>query len=123
MHAFSWNLLFEWHRGDNDEREYLVKWKELPYDECYWESESDISAFQPEIERFNRFRSRSSKLAFIKQKSRVNDDNELKKQQKEFHQYEHSPEFLSGGIFCNCPILLAALCFYFSDLDDLDWLI
>lgn len=104
-------LLFEWHRGDNDEREYLVKWKELPYDECYWESESDISAFQPEIERFNRFRSRSSKLAFIKQKSRVNDDNELKKQQKEFHQYEHSPEFLSGGIFCNCPILLAALCF------------
>lgn len=85
-------------RGDNDEREYLVKWKELPYDECYWESESDISAFQPEIERFNRFRSRSSKLAFIKQKSRVNDDNELKKQQKEFHQYEHSPEFLSGSL-------------------------
>jgi chromodomain-helicase-DNA-binding protein 4 len=76
-----------------------VKWKELPYDECYWEYESDISAFQPEIERFNKFRSRSSKLAYIKQKSRVNDDSELKKQQKEFQQYEHSPKFLSGDIF------------------------
>jgi chromodomain-helicase-DNA-binding protein 4 len=85
-------------RGDDEEREYLVKWKELPYDECYWEYESDISAFQPEIERFNKFRSRSSKLAYIKQKSRVNDDSELKKQQKEFQQYEHSPKFLSGSL-------------------------
>ncbi|CAI8599568.1 unnamed protein product [Vicia faba] len=85
-------------RGDSDEREYLVKWKELSYDECYWESESDISAFQPEIERFNRFRSRSSKLAFIKQKSRVDVDTELKKQQREFQQYEHSPKFLSGSL-------------------------
>ncbi|XP_045804339.1 CHD3-type chromatin-remodeling factor PICKLE isoform X2 [Trifolium pratense] len=85
-------------RGDDDEKEYLVKWKELSYDECYWEYESDISAFQPEIERFNKFRSRSSKLAYIKQKSRVNDDSELKKQQKEFQQYEHSPKFLSGSL-------------------------
>ncbi|KAL2346668.1 hypothetical protein Fmac_000668 [Flemingia macrophylla] len=84
-------------RGDDDEREYLVKWKELPYDECYWEFESDISAFQPEIERFNRFRSRSSKFSSIKQKNTVKDDTELKKQQKEFQHYERSPEFLSGG--------------------------
>ena len=95
---FSWNMFFKWCRGDDDEKEYLVKWKELPYDECYWEFESDISAFQPEIERFNRFRSRSSKLSSIKQKSSVKDDAELKKQQKEFQQYEHSPEFLSGGM-------------------------
>ncbi|KAK8465456.1 hypothetical protein PHAVU_009G088700 [Phaseolus vulgaris] len=84
-------------RGDDDEREYLVKWKELPYDECYWEFESDISAFQPEIERFNRFRSRSSKFSSSKHKQSVKDDTELKKQQKEFQHYEHSPEFLSGG--------------------------
>ncbi|XP_027356637.1 CHD3-type chromatin-remodeling factor PICKLE isoform X2 [Abrus precatorius] len=84
-------------RGGDDEREYLVKWKELPYDECYWEFESDISAFQPEIERFNRFRSRSSKFSSSKQKSSVKDDAELRKHQKEFQQYEHSPEFLSGG--------------------------
>ncbi|XP_061365248.1 CHD3-type chromatin-remodeling factor PICKLE isoform X2 [Gastrolobium bilobum] len=84
-------------RGDDDEREYLVKWKELPYDECYWEFESDISAFLPEIERFNKFRSRSSKPSSSKQKSSIKDDAELKKQQKEFQQYEHSPEFLSNG--------------------------
>ncbi|RDX76252.1 CHD3-type chromatin-remodeling factor PICKLE, partial [Mucuna pruriens] len=86
-------------RGDDDdEREYLVKWKELPYDECYWEFESDISAFQPEIERFNRYRSRSSKFSSSKQKNSVKDDIELKKHQKEFQHYEHSPEFLSGTL-------------------------
>ncbi|XP_047157581.1 CHD3-type chromatin-remodeling factor PICKLE isoform X3 [Vigna umbellata] len=85
-------------RGDDDEREYLVKWKELPYDECYWEFESDISAFQPEIERFNRLRSRSSKFSSSKHKQSVKDDTELKKQQKEFQHYEHSPEFLSGTL-------------------------
>lgn len=89
--------MFKWYRGDDDEREYLVKWKELPYDECYWEFESDISAFQPEIERFNRLRSRSSKFSSSKQKNSVKDDAELKKQQKEFQHYEQSPEFLSGG--------------------------
>ncbi|PQQ21046.1 CHD3-type chromatin-remodeling factor PICKLE [Prunus yedoensis var. nudiflora] len=83
-------------RGD-DEKEYLVKWKELSYDECYWESESDISAFRPEIERFNRIQSRKSKMLSSKQKSNLKDSMESKKRQKEFQQYEHSPEFLSGG--------------------------
>ncbi|KAL1363977.1 hypothetical protein HN51_012135 [Arachis hypogaea] len=65
-------------RGVDDEKEYHVKWKELPYDECYWEFETDISTFQPEIKRFNKFRSRSSKLASMKQRSSVKDDVELK---------------------------------------------
>lgn len=100
MYMFSWNVLFKWYRGgDDEEREYFVKWKELPYDECYWEYESDISAFQPEIEKFHRLRSRSSKLSSGKQKSNFEDDAELTKQQKEFQQYENSPEFLSGGMF------------------------
>ncbi|XP_072089070.1 uncharacterized protein [Arachis hypogaea] len=64
--------------GVDDEKEYHVKWKELPYDECYWEFETDISTFQPEIKRFNKFRSRSSKLASMKQRSSVKDDVELK---------------------------------------------
>ncbi|OIV96461.1 hypothetical protein TanjilG_07853 [Lupinus angustifolius] len=85
-------------RGDDDEKEYLVKWKELPYDECYWEYESDISAFQPEIERFNTLRSKSSKLTPSNQKSSDKFDAELKKHQKEFQQYEHNPDFLSGGM-------------------------
>ncbi|GAB2275370.1 hypothetical protein Dimus_010129 [Dionaea muscipula] len=81
-------------RGEDDEKQYYVKWKELNYDECYWELESDISAFQPEIERFNRLQSRRRKKS-NKQKS--TDTNELQKKHKEFQQYESSPEFLSGG--------------------------
>jgi len=72
-----------------------VKYKELPYDECYWEFESDVSTFQPEIERFNRIQSRSHKPS--KQKSSLQDAIDSKKKSKEFQQYEHSPEFLSGG--------------------------
>jgi chromodomain-helicase-DNA-binding protein 4 len=84
-------------RGDDDEKQYFVKWKELPYDECYWEFESDISAFQPEIERFNRMQSRNTKLSSSKQKSSLKDAMESRKKQKEFQQFEHSPDFLSGG--------------------------
>ncbi|KAL9338729.1 hypothetical protein Peur_067744 [Populus x canadensis] len=82
-------------RGVEGEKEYLVKYKELPYDECYWEFESDVSTFQPEIERFNRIQSRSHKPS--KQKSSLQDAIDSKKKSKEFQQYEHSPEFLSGG--------------------------
>jgi hypothetical protein len=39
-----------------------VKWKELTYEECTWENESDISAFQPQIQRFNEIRSRHKKF-------------------------------------------------------------
>ncbi|XP_050216353.1 CHD3-type chromatin-remodeling factor PICKLE [Mercurialis annua] len=82
-------------RGDDDEKEYLVKYKELPYDECYWEFESDISAFQPEIERFNRIQSKSRKLK--KQKSSIKDATDSNKKPKEFQQCEQSPDFLTGG--------------------------
>ncbi|KAK7377174.1 hypothetical protein VNO80_02594 [Phaseolus coccineus] len=82
--------------GSDDKKEYLVKWKELPYDECYWELESDISAFQTEIERFNTFQSRSRKVSSSK-KSSIQDGSESNNLQKEFLQYENSPQFLSGG--------------------------
>ncbi|KAF5936281.1 hypothetical protein HYC85_027410 [Camellia sinensis] len=84
-------------RGDDDEKEYFVKWKELPYDECYWEFESDINSFQQEISRFNKIHSKHRKLSSSKQKSNNRDATEPKNKQKEFQQYEHSPEFLSGG--------------------------
>lgn len=89
-------------RGDDDEKEYLVKWKELSYDDCYWEFESDISAFQPEIDRFNRIQSRSRKLHSSKQKTSIKDAAESKNKQKEFQQYERSPQFLSGGTLVIC---------------------
>nr|XP_016476517.1 PREDICTED: CHD3-type chromatin-remodeling factor PICKLE [Nicotiana tabacum] len=82
-------------RGDGEEKEYLVKWKELPYDECYWEFESDISSFQHEIERFHRVQSRYKKSS--KQKGELKETTESNKKAKEFQQYESSPEFLSGG--------------------------
>ncbi|KAL8263413.1 hypothetical protein R6Q59_024762 [Mikania micrantha] len=56
-------------RQHDDEKEYLVKWVGLGYDECYWESESDVSSFQQQIENFNRLQSRYRKLR--KQKSNI----------------------------------------------------
>ncbi|XP_015079213.1 CHD3-type chromatin-remodeling factor PICKLE isoform X1 [Solanum pennellii] len=85
-------------RGEGEEKEYLVKWKELPYDECYWEFESDISSFQQEIERYHRVQSRDDKASSSKQKSVPKETTELKLKPRElFQQYERSPEFLSGG--------------------------
>ncbi|KAK6927613.1 Zinc finger, PHD-finger, partial [Dillenia turbinata] len=84
-------------RETDGQKEYLVKWKELPYDECYWEVEADICAFQPEIERFNRIQLRSHKASSKKKKSSLRDPMDAKKKQKEFQQFEQSPEFLHGG--------------------------
>ncbi|XP_074276620.1 CHD3-type chromatin-remodeling factor PICKLE-like isoform X2 [Silene latifolia] len=81
-------------RGD-DEKEYLVKWKELPYDECYWEFEADISAFQPEIERFNWIQARHHRPSKLKKVP--HDAMDSQKKHKDFQQFEHSPNFLSGG--------------------------
>lgn len=84
-------------RGNDEEKEYFVKYKELSYDECYWEFESDISAFQPEIDKFHKIQSRSRKQSSNKNKSSHGDIGEVKKKQKEFQQYDCSPPFLSGG--------------------------
>ncbi|XP_038711495.1 CHD3-type chromatin-remodeling factor PICKLE-like isoform X2 [Tripterygium wilfordii] len=84
-------------RGTDDEKEYLVKYKELFYDECYWEFESDVSEFKSEIERFNRIQTRSHRPSSNKQKGIVRDAMESKKTAKEFQQCEKSPEFISGG--------------------------
>ncbi|KAD5802976.1 hypothetical protein E3N88_14336 [Mikania micrantha] len=88
-------------RQDDEEKEYYVKRVGLSYDECYWESESDIiiptdiSSFQQQIENFNRLQSRYRKLR--KQKSNIRDAIDSKNKLKEFQQFEKSPEFLPGG--------------------------
>ncbi|XP_047325059.1 CHD3-type chromatin-remodeling factor PICKLE-like [Impatiens glandulifera] len=79
-------------RGDDDEKEYFVKWKELSYDECYWEFESDISSFQKEIDRFHDIKPRRQ----TKRKSNAR-DNEKGKKTNDFQPFEDNPEFLSGG--------------------------
>lgn len=83
-------------RKKGDEREYFVKWKELPYDECSWEVESDISAFQSQIVRFQEIQHRSANF----KSSSVKHNRDMKEsasKPKEFQAYEGSPEFLSGG--------------------------
>ncbi|XP_024004425.1 CHD3-type chromatin-remodeling factor PICKLE [Eutrema salsugineum] len=75
-------------RGEDDKKEYLVKFKELPYDECYWESESDISAFQNEIQRFKDINSGHQKRNFEYDQ----------KDHKDFIHFDHTPEFLTGGL-------------------------
>lgn len=79
-----------------------MKWKELPYEECYWELESDIASFAREIERFNKIQSRADKISMAKQKSCLHDDTESKKKLKEFQHYDRSPDFLSGGTHASC---------------------
>ncbi|XP_051119947.1 CHD3-type chromatin-remodeling factor PICKLE-like [Andrographis paniculata] len=78
-------------------KEYLVKWKELPYDECSWELESDIASFHKEIEKYNQMQCQSDHGSATKQKIDSPDDLESKKKPKEFQHYESTPEFLCGG--------------------------
>ncbi|VYS53442.1 unnamed protein product [Arabidopsis thaliana] len=73
-------------REEDGELEYLVKYKELSYDECYWESESDISTFQNEIQRFKDVNSRT----------RRSKDVDHKRNPRDFQQFDHTPEFLKG---------------------------
>jgi chromodomain-helicase-DNA-binding protein 4 len=84
-------------RGEGDDKEYFVKWKELPYDECYWEFESDVSSFQTEIDKFNSINSKRGKSSNKKKDDFYSDNTEMRKSHKEFLHYEKSPEFLAGG--------------------------
>lgn len=63
-----------------------MKYKELSYDECYWESASDISTFQNEIQRFKDVNSRT----------RRGKDVDHKRNPRDFQQFDHTPEFLKG---------------------------
>lgn len=63
-----------------------MKYKELSYDECYWESESDISTFQNEIQRFKDVNSRT----------RRGKDVDHKRNPRDFQHFDHTPEFLKG---------------------------
>lgn len=109
-------MLFECFRGDGDDKEYLVKYKELPYEECYWEFESDISAFQPEIERYHRIQSRSRKSSSSKQKCNIKDALESRKKQKEFQPYDHSPDILSGGTLISLTLFSVSSMLFFHAL-------
>jgi chromodomain-helicase-DNA-binding protein 4 len=74
-------------KNSTGEKEYYVKWKELSYEECTWENESDISVFQPQIERYSEILSRRKKST-DKSKSAI----------REMRHVDGTPKFLSGGM-------------------------
>ncbi|KAL6861920.1 hypothetical protein ACP4OV_017620 [Aristida adscensionis] len=85
-------------KNSTGELEYFVKWKELSYDECTWENESDISAFQPQIERFNEIQSRRKKFG-----------DKGKSATRQPRHFKESPKFLSGGKTIQSIAFLASL--------------
>ena len=77
-------------KDSTGEREYYVKWKELSYEECTWENESDISVFQPQIERYHEIMSRRKKST-----------DKSKSANRQMRHVDGTPEFLSGGMLLN----------------------
>ncbi|CAH2077310.1 unnamed protein product [Thlaspi arvense] len=75
-------------RGEEDWKEYLVKYQKLGYDECYWEYESDISKFEKDIQRFKDINSRHRRGKY--------GDPESNRQG--FQQFDQTPEFLTGSL-------------------------
>ena len=65
-------------------KEYLVKWKELGYEDISWEVEDDISTFQVQIDRFNTIRARGSVRTTKKRKGSVHESKDAKKKHKDF---------------------------------------
>lgn len=82
-------------RFNGDITEYLVKWKELGYDEATWEVEEDVSAFQAEVDKFKEVMSRQ---ALKKRKGSALDNKDLKRRRKDFKPFKKTPKFLVGGI-------------------------
>ncbi|XP_059076151.1 CHD3-type chromatin-remodeling factor PICKLE isoform X4 [Cryptomeria japonica] len=77
--------------------EYLIKWKDLPYDMCTWEVEKDISAFQDQINKYNVIQARGQFCMFRACNGPVLDSREAKCKIKDFKPYDHTPKFLVGG--------------------------
>lgn len=83
-------------RHNGDITEYLVKWKELGYDEATWEVEEDVLAFQAEIDKFKEIMSRQ---VLKKRKGSALDSKDLKRRRKDFKPFKKTPKFLIGGMY------------------------
>lgn len=83
-------------RQTSDGKEYLVKWKELGYEDTSWEVEEDIATFQTQIDRFNKIKSRRA----VNPKKRKNQGNEKEvlKKRKDFKALDETPKYLTGGV-------------------------
>lgn len=75
--------------GEDDEPEYLVKWKGLTYEECTWESASEISSlFQDKIDSFIDRSSRS----WQSDRRETNLDTRSR-----MTKLEEQPDYIQGG--------------------------
>jgi chromodomain-helicase-DNA-binding protein 4 len=85
--------------------EYLVKWKELGYDECTWELEDNIAAFGDAIDRFRRFRKKRKRSGGEgheegggeKKRKRLQKVGDVRRGKGGFEKMEETPEYLVGG--------------------------
>ncbi|KAH7280823.1 hypothetical protein KP509_36G015700 [Ceratopteris richardii] len=87
-------------RQTGDIKEYLVKWKELGYEDISWEVEEDIATFQAQIDRFNKIKSRRAvgSTAPSKKRKSTGNEKEVAKKRKEFKAFEETPKCLTGGV-------------------------
>ena len=83
-------------RQTGNVREYLVKWKELGYEDTSWEVEEDISMFDVQIERYDKLKSR--RAITPKKRKGPGNDREVQKKRKEFKAFEETPKCLIGGL-------------------------
>lgn len=91
-------------RHNGDITEYLVKWKELGYDEATWEVEEDVLAFQSEVDKFKEIMSRQG---LRKRKGSALDNKDLKRRRRDFKPFKKTPKFLVGGIHYSAFIVLS----------------
>lgn len=83
-------------RQTGNMREYLVKWKELGYEDVTWELEEDIAMFDCQIDRFNKLKAK--RASNPKKRKGLGNDREVQKKRKEFKAFEETPKCLVGGI-------------------------
>ncbi|XP_024544547.1 CHD3-type chromatin-remodeling factor PICKLE [Selaginella moellendorffii] len=75
-------------RETENTKEYLVKWKELGYDEATWEVKEDIAQFQSQIDYYEKIAKRGPRKT----------KRTAARHQKTFTQFETTPDFLSDGV-------------------------
>lgn len=87
------------------EKEYLVKWKELQYNQCTWETERELVTLgaRAEIAQFEKFSShhpsknQTNKKVFFFFFSVLNDHHFSPTLKQEFQKLEVQPAYLQGG--------------------------
>ncbi|KAJ7124849.1 hypothetical protein O6H91_Y561900 [Diphasiastrum complanatum] len=85
-------------RQTGDVREYLVKWKELGYEEATWEVEDDIETFKTQIDKYKAVNARGSTKGSLKRRATGFDGKEAKKRRKGFSAFGETPKFVKGGV-------------------------